>query len=147
MLYEVITLVNIDDTELISSIESLKMTLNLQQEDLTVNNSIHQRNKKLYEVGGLAKEQFDLSAVGLQNKKILVSNTIEKIKQLEHQLTYMHIKAPFDGEKGKAIGLRATANRVTSMIGPFLLGGLAGVIGLVITSYSIHYTKLYDTVA
>lgn len=33
-------------------------------------------------------------------------------------------------EKGKAIGLRATANRVTSMIGPLLLGGLAGVIGL-----------------
>lgn len=33
-------------------------------------------------------------------------------------------------EKGKAIGLRATANRVTSMLGPFLLGGLAGVIGL-----------------
>ncbi len=96
-------LANIDDTELLSSIESLKMTLNLQQEDLTVNNSIHQRNKKLYEVGGLAKEQFDLSAVGLQNKKILVSNTIEKIKQLEHQLTYLHIKAPFDGEIGKVI--------------------------------------------
>ncbi len=33
-------------------------------------------------------------------------------------------------EKGKAIGLRATANRITSMAGPFLLGGLAGIIGL-----------------
>ena len=33
-------------------------------------------------------------------------------------------------EKGKAIGLRGTANRVTSMAGPFLLGALAGVIGL-----------------
>ena len=33
-------------------------------------------------------------------------------------------------EKGKAIGLRATANRITSMVGPFLLGGLEGIIGL-----------------
>ena len=33
-------------------------------------------------------------------------------------------------DKGKAIGLRGTANRVTSMVGPFLLGALAGVIGL-----------------
>lgn len=33
-------------------------------------------------------------------------------------------------EKGKAIGLRGTMNRVTSMIGPFLLGTLAGMVGL-----------------
>lgn len=33
-------------------------------------------------------------------------------------------------DKGKAIGLRGTANRVTSMIGPLLLGWLAGMIGL-----------------
>ena len=33
-------------------------------------------------------------------------------------------------EKGKAIGLRGTMNRVTSMIGPFLLGALAGMVGL-----------------
>ncbi len=33
-------------------------------------------------------------------------------------------------EKGKAIGLRGTANRITSMIGPFLLGILAGMVGL-----------------
>lgn len=33
-------------------------------------------------------------------------------------------------EKGKAIGLRGTMNRVTSMIGPFLLGALASLVGL-----------------
>jgi len=33
-------------------------------------------------------------------------------------------------DKGKAIGLRGTMNRVTSMIGPFLLGALAGMVGL-----------------
>jgi MFS family permease len=33
-------------------------------------------------------------------------------------------------DKGKAIGLRGTMNRVTSMIGPLLLGALAGTIGL-----------------
>lgn len=33
-------------------------------------------------------------------------------------------------DKGKAIGLRGTMNRVTSMIGPLALGALAGTIGL-----------------
>jgi MFS family permease len=33
-------------------------------------------------------------------------------------------------DKGKAIGLRGTMNRVTAMIGPLLLGALAGTIGL-----------------
>jgi MFS family permease len=33
-------------------------------------------------------------------------------------------------DKGKAIGLRGTANRVTSIAGPFILGGLAGWVGL-----------------
>ena len=33
-------------------------------------------------------------------------------------------------DKGKAIGLRGTMNRVTSMIGPLALGALAGMIGL-----------------
>jgi MFS family permease len=33
-------------------------------------------------------------------------------------------------DKGKAIGLRGTMNRITSMIGPLFLGALAGTIGL-----------------
>tara|TARA_Y100001936_G_scaffold191088_1_gene190101 strand:- start:273 stop:1526 length:1254 start_codon:yes stop_codon:yes gene_type:complete len=40
-------------------------------------------------------------------------------------------------EKGKAIGLRGTMNRVTSMIGPFLLGALAGMVGLEFGFYII----------
>ena len=32
--------------------------------------------------------------------------------------------------KGQAIGLRGTANRVTSVLGPVMLGWLAGLIGL-----------------
>ena len=33
-------------------------------------------------------------------------------------------------DKGKAIGLRGTANRITSIAGPFLLGALASLVGL-----------------
>lgn len=40
-------------------------------------------------------------------------------------------------DKGKAIGLRGTANRITAMAGPFILGGLAGVVGLEIGFYII----------
>ena len=40
-------------------------------------------------------------------------------------------------DKGKAIGLRGTANRITAMAGPFILGGLAGVVGLEVGFYII----------
>ncbi len=42
-------------------------------------------------------------------------------------------------DKGKAIGLRGTMNRVTSMIGPLMLGWLAGLIGLEYGFYVIGF--------
>ena len=40
-------------------------------------------------------------------------------------------------DKGKAIGLRGTANRITAMTGPFVLGALAGIVGLEVGFYII----------
>ncbi len=91
-------LVCIDAIELRSNIEALKATLNAQRSDLELAKSIHTRNMKLYKVGGLAKEKLDISGVSLQAKESVMENTTQKIAQLNHQLSYLKIVAPFDGE-------------------------------------------------
>ena len=90
-------LVHIDETELRSNIDALKATLIAQQNDLSLARSIHERNIKLYKIGGLSKEQLDISRVTLNMKQSVLENTRQKIAQLEHQLTYLTIVAPFDG--------------------------------------------------
>ena len=90
-------LVRIDETELKSNIEALKTSLAAQKNDAALAKSIYERNIKLYRIGGLAKEQLELSRVGVEMKSSLVENTVQKIAQLEHQLSYLSIQAPFDG--------------------------------------------------
>jgi len=91
-------LVRIDAIELNSNIEALKATLNAQFNDLELGKSIYARNKKLFAIGGLAKEQLDISRVALKVKSSTMENTKQKIAQLNHQLSYLKIVAPFDGE-------------------------------------------------
>jgi RND family efflux transporter MFP subunit len=90
-------LVRIDETELRSSIDALKTSLAVQRDDAALAQSIYTRNSKLYRIGGLAKEQLEVSRVGMEMKRSLVKNTLQKIVQLEHQLSYLAIRAPFDG--------------------------------------------------
>ena len=91
-------LVRIDAIELNSNIDALKATLNAQFNDLELGKSIYARNKKLFAIGGLAKEQLDISRVALKVKSSTMENTKQKIAQLNHQLSYLKIVAPFDGE-------------------------------------------------
>ena len=91
-------LVQIDSIELRSNIDALKATLAAQKSDLAVTKSIYNRNKKLYEVGGISKEKLDLSKVSLNAKSAQLTNTTQKIAQARHQLSYLKITAPFDGE-------------------------------------------------
>ena len=90
-------LVRIDAMEIRSNIEALKATLNAQKSDLALAKSIYARNKKLYAIGGLSKEQFKTSEVARNLKQAAFESTKQKIDQLEHQLTYLQIVAPFDG--------------------------------------------------
>ena len=91
-------LVRIDAIELNSNIDALKATLNAQRNDLALAKSIYDRNVKLFNIGGLAKEQLDISSVALKVKSSTMENTKQKIAQLDHQLSYLQIVAPFDGE-------------------------------------------------
>ena len=91
-------LVQIDETELQSNIQAAEATLIAQRNDLELAKSIYTRNVKLFKVGGLAKEKLDISKVAMKAKKAVTQNTIQKIEQLTHQLSYLKIVAPFDGE-------------------------------------------------
>ena len=90
-------LVKIDAFELRSNIDTLKMTLKAQKGDLTLAQSNYIRNKKLFAIGGISREQFDASKVALDMKASAVEATKQKIAQLNHQLSYLQITAPFDG--------------------------------------------------
>jgi len=112
-------LVRIDAIELRSNIDALNSTLNTQKSDLLLAKSIHKRNTKLYRVGGLAKEKLEMSALTLKSKQSLIENTQQKIAQLRHQLTYLSIRAPFDGVVDRLFlhegDLAATGKPILSM--------------------------------
>ena len=91
-------LVRIDAIEIRSNIDALKAALNAQKSDLSLVKSIYARNKKLYAIGGLSKEQLTTSRVAVSLKSSVLESTKQKIDQLEHQLSYLQIVAPFDGE-------------------------------------------------
>jgi len=90
-------LVRIDAIELNSNIVALKATLIAQKNDFVIGKQIYDRNKKLYKVGGLAKEKLDISLGALKMKRAVVENTQQKLAQLQHQRSYLKIVAPFDG--------------------------------------------------
>ena len=91
-------LIQIDETELQSSIQALQATIIAQRNDLALAKSIYARTMKLFKVGGLAKEKLDISKVAMQAKEAVIENSMQKIEQLKHQLSYLKIVAPFDGE-------------------------------------------------
>jgi RND family efflux transporter MFP subunit len=91
-------LATIDQSEINSNIELLRTTLAQQKNDLALAEQIYNRNEKLYEVGGLAKEQVDVSLVVVQDKKSAIEGTRQKVAQLQEQKHYLKIKAPFSGE-------------------------------------------------
>ena len=91
-------LVTIDAKELKANLESLKATLIAQENDLYLAQKIYNRNIKLYKVGGISKEMLETSSVGVKMKKAMVEGTKQKIVGLKNQLSYLDIKAPFDGK-------------------------------------------------
>ena len=91
-------LATIDEEDINSNIKLLQTTLAQQHNDLALAKQIYNRNQKLYNIGGLPKEQVDTSKVIMQGKQTAIQGTKEKIAQLKHQKNYLKIKAPFDGE-------------------------------------------------
>ncbi len=93
-------LLRIDDQEIVSSIQSLRVSLKAQEKDVLYTGSIHERNKSLFKVGGLAQEKFEASEVAYLDKQAALAATRRKISDLEVQLGYLNITAPFAGTVG-----------------------------------------------
>ena len=91
-------LATIDESDINSNISLFQTTLTQQKNDLALAKQIYNRNQKLYEVGGLPKEQVDTSLVIMQGKNSAIKTTKQKIAQLQEQKNYLKIKAPFSGE-------------------------------------------------
>jgi multidrug efflux pump subunit AcrA (membrane-fusion protein) len=93
-------LLQIDDLEIVSSIRSLQVSLKAREKDVQYTGSLHERNRAIFEVGGLAREKFEASEVAYAAKQADLEATRQKITALEVQLSYLNIKAPFDGTVG-----------------------------------------------
>ena len=119
-------LASIDEEDINSNIKLLQNSLAQQYNDLSLAKQIYNRNKKLYNIGGLPKEQLDTSKVILDGKSTVIKGTKEKIAQLEHQKTYLKIKAPFSG----------TVDNI------FLYGGDLAVMGKPILTISSGIKKV-----
>ncbi len=93
-------LLRIDDREIAANIRSLQASLSAQRQDVIYAQSLHKRNKALFEVGGLAQEKFEASKVALATKQAGLEATQQKIAGLKVQLSYLSITAPFSGTIG-----------------------------------------------
>jgi RND family efflux transporter MFP subunit len=99
-------LVRIDDTELLASLAGLKAQLVSTDKQRNFNRLQYERNLELFKAGGLAQEKLEASEVAYSAAVARVQDVKQKIRGLENQLDYLHIKAPFDGIVG-TIFLRA----------------------------------------
>ena len=112
-------LVTIDSTELRSNLDSLKASLGAQRSDLELTRTIDKTNQKLYKAGALPKQKLDQYRVGLSVKEAKIQASEQKIAQIEHQMTYLNLTAPFDGQIDAVMlhegDLAATGRPILSM--------------------------------
>ena len=93
-------LIALDDAEIRANEASLKQQKHALEVDVTNVKRSLDRSKKLYEAEAISKEKYDNANVLYQNKVAAVKSTNEKIKQLQAQLKYLNITAPFSGRVG-----------------------------------------------
>ena len=96
-------LLQIDDQEITAVIKSQQITLAAQKKDVKYAKTLHGRNRSLLKAGGLAREEFEASEVSLVRKQAALEAIRQKIVELEVQLSYLNIKAPFDGTVGTIV--------------------------------------------
>ncbi|WP_457747800.1 efflux RND transporter periplasmic adaptor subunit [Sulfurimonas sp.] len=90
-------LVSIDDKAIKSNLNTLKETLKVQKSDVEYYASVLKRNKKLYQANAISKEKYDASKLQLLGKQAALKATKDKISSLKVDLTYLQVRAPFDG--------------------------------------------------
>jgi RND family efflux transporter MFP subunit len=93
-------LVTLDDSEVRSSIASLRSQEKALLTDVANAKTQLDRSALLLESGGLSQDKYDNAVVLYENKKAALQGTREKIRQLQSQLAYFNLRAPFAGKVG-----------------------------------------------
>lgn len=106
-------LVSLDDSETKAALASLKEKESALASDLKSAKNILERNKKLLAINAISQEAYDNSSVMYQTKRSAFVGVQESIKQLNSQLLYLNLKAPFSGTIGEKL----------SDVGSLALGG------------------------
>ncbi len=96
-------LVSLDDSETKAALASLKEKKSALSSDLKSAKNILQRNKKLLAINAISQEAYDNSSVMYQTKRSALVGVEENIKQLNSQLRYLNLKAPFSGTIGEKL--------------------------------------------
>jgi len=93
-------LVTLDDSEVRASIASLRSQKKALEADVANAKTQLERSALLLKSGGLSQEKYDNAKVFYETKKAALRGTAEKIRQLESQLAYFNLRAPFAGKVG-----------------------------------------------
>ncbi len=114
-------LAEIDNVDIITSIESLKSNLTSAKENLSLAYKSLKRAKALYDIGGISKESYEIAQASLSAKKSQVTTIQNSIKAKQNLLTYSKILSPIDGKIGviftKEGSLSAPAKPIMEIIG------------------------------
>ncbi len=114
-------LVEVDDRDIISSIESLKANKNLAKQDLSLSYKSLKRAKALYDIGGISKESYEMAELALSGKKAKLTTIEESIKAKKNLLTYTKIHSPLSGIVGtifiKEGSLSAPSRPIMDIVG------------------------------
>lgn len=93
-------LVEIDDTDIISSIESLEANQITTRQELSLSYKSLKRSKALFDIGGISREFYEIAQLSVANKKAKLITIDKNIKAKENLLTYTKILAPIAGKVG-----------------------------------------------
>ncbi|WP_457576955.1 efflux RND transporter periplasmic adaptor subunit [Desulfomarina sp.] len=90
-------LFSMDEQEILATAGGLRAQLESAEAQLDFSRAQHNRNRILFNAGGLAREKFDASGVSLSRAETAVKELQQKIKGVENQLRYTRVTAPFNG--------------------------------------------------
>ena len=93
-------LVSLDDQEIKASIAAVQAKRGAALKRSGYTKTIYERNKGLYEVGGLALEKLEAAELDCSTAQAVVAELEQNIIMVQNQLEYCHLKAPFDGVVG-----------------------------------------------
>ena len=114
-------LIEIDNADIISSVESLKASQHAAKQDVAQAYKSLKRSKALFDIGGISRESYEMAQLSVQNKKAKLITFDKNIKAKENLLTYTKIHAPIDGKVGtifiKEGSLSAPSKPIMDIVG------------------------------